>query len=50
VGLQLGYARLMFPEEPISLSAATPGNEARGNLAGRTDADADMVSFQLTVR
>jgi long-chain fatty acid transport protein len=50
VGLQLGYARLIFPEEPIGLSAATPGNEVRGNLTGRTDADADMITFQLTVR
>ncbi|MEQ1755212.1 MAG: outer membrane protein transport protein [Micropepsaceae bacterium] len=46
--LQLGYARLTFPKEPISLSAATSGNEARGNLAGVTDADADMISLQLT--
>lgn len=50
VALQLGYARLMFPEEPIALSAATPGNEVRGNLIGRTDADADMITLQLTVR
>lgn len=50
VSLQIGYARLMFPEEPIGLSATTPGNEIRGNLAGHTDADADMISFQLTVR
>jgi long-chain fatty acid transport protein len=50
VGLQLGYARLMFPDEPIGLSAAAPGNAARGNLIGRTDADADMITFQLTVR
>lgn len=48
--VQLGYARLMFPEEPIALSASTPGNEARGNLVGATDADADMISFQLTLR
>ena len=46
--LQLGYARLMFPDEPIGLSAATPGNEVRGSLVGRTDADADMISLQLT--
>jgi long-chain fatty acid transport protein len=50
VGLQIGYARLMFPEEPISLSAITPGNEVRGNLAGTTDADADMITLQLTAR
>jgi long-chain fatty acid transport protein len=50
IGLQLGYARLMFPAEPIGLSATAPGNAARGNLIGRTDADADMISFQLTVR
>ncbi len=48
--LQLGYARLIFPGEPIGLSAATPGNAARGNLIGRTDADADMITLQLTVR
>lgn len=48
--LQLGYARLMFPEEPIGLSASTAGNELRGNLAGRTDADADMITFQVTFR
>jgi hypothetical protein len=40
----------MFPDEPILLSAATPGNEVRGNLVGRTDADADMISLQLTFR
>jgi long-chain fatty acid transport protein len=50
VALNVGYARLMFPDEPIGLSATTPGNEARGNLVGRTDADADMISIQLTMR
>jgi long-chain fatty acid transport protein len=45
--LQIGYARLMFPDEPIGLSATTPGNEARGYLFGRTDADADMISVEL---
>ncbi|MDZ4740740.1 MAG: outer membrane protein transport protein [Alphaproteobacteria bacterium] len=48
--LQVGYARLIFPPEPIDLRATTPGNEVRGNLVGRTDADADMISFQLTFR
>lgn len=48
--LQVGYARLMFPDEPIILSALTPGNEVRGNLQGRTDADADMISMQLTFK
>lgn len=48
--LQVGYARLMFPDEPIVLSALTPGNEVRGNLEGRTDADADMISMQLTFK
>jgi long-chain fatty acid transport protein len=48
MALQLGYARLMFPDEPILLSATTTGNEVRGNLVGRTDADADMISFELT--
>lgn len=47
---QLGYAKLMFPTEPINLSAATPGNELRGNLRGTTDSGADMVSIQLTIR
>jgi long-chain fatty acid transport protein len=48
--VQLGYAKLMFPEEPIALSAATAGNETRGNLVGTTDADADMISIQPTLR
>ncbi len=48
--VQLGYAKLMFPEEPISLRATTPGNELRGNLDGITDSDADMISIQLTMR
>ena len=48
--VQVGYAKLMFPEEPIALSAASAGNEVRGNLAGTTDADADMISVQLTLR
>lgn len=48
--VQLGYAKLMFPEEPINLSATTPGNELRGNLAGITDSDADMISIQITMR
>lgn len=48
--LQVGYARLIFPAEPINLNSTTPGNEVRGNLAGRTDADADMISFQLTFK
>lgn len=48
--VMLGYAKLMFPEEPISLRSTTPGNEFRGNLDGITDSDADMVSIQITVR
>lgn len=48
--IQIGYARLMFPDEPINLSAATSGNELRGNLVGTTDADADMLSIQVTLR
>lgn len=48
--VQLGYAKLMFPEEVISLRASTPGNELRGNLDGVTDSDADMISIQLTMR
>jgi hypothetical protein len=40
----------MFPDEPIMLSAATAGNEIKGNLVGRTDADADVVSIQFTAR
>jgi long-chain fatty acid transport protein len=50
VSVQLGYAKLMFPEEPINLSSATPGNEVRGNLQGTTDADADMISIQISFR
>jgi len=50
VGVQVAYARLMFPDEPFLLSAGTPGNEVRGNLVGRTDSDADMISLQLTFR
>jgi long-chain fatty acid transport protein len=48
--LQVGYARLMFPEEPVALGASSPGNELRGNLQGSTDADADMISIQITMR
>jgi len=48
--IQFGYAHLMFPEEPINLSATSSGNELRGNLVGTTDADADMISIQVTVR
>jgi long-chain fatty acid transport protein len=47
--LEIGYARLAFPKEPITLSASTPGNELRGNLDGVTDADVDMISFQITM-
>ena len=50
VSVQLGYAKLMFPEEPINLSSVTPGNEVRGNLRGTTDADADMISIQISFR
>jgi long-chain fatty acid transport protein len=50
LAVQVGYSRLMFPDEPIMLSGATPGNEGKGNLIGRTDADADMISLQLTFR
>jgi len=48
--LELGYGHLFFPKEPISLSAAAPGNALRGNLAGVTDADADVITLQLTLR
>ncbi len=48
--IELGYARLMFPEEPIALFASTPGNAARGNLVGTTNADADVITLQLTFR
>lgn len=47
--IELGYARLVFPKEPISLSASTPGNEIRGNLEAITDADVDMISIQITM-
>jgi long-chain fatty acid transport protein len=50
VALQLGYAKLMFPDEPMAHLASTPGNEVRGNFTGRTDSYADMISLQLTVR
>lgn len=48
--LELGYARLMFPTEPIALLASTPGNEVRGNLIGSTKADADVITLQLTFK
>jgi long-chain fatty acid transport protein len=48
--IEIGYAHLFFPPEPISLSALTPGNEARGNLVGTTDADADVITLQFTFR
>jgi long-chain fatty acid transport protein len=48
--IELGYARLMFPNEPIALFASTPGNDVRGNLIGTTSADADVITLQLTFR
>jgi long-chain fatty acid transport protein len=50
LSMQLGYAKLLFPEEPINLIPSAPGNQLRGSLAGTTDSDADMISFQITVR
>jgi long-chain fatty acid transport protein len=48
--VEVGYARLMFPDDPIALFAATPGNEARGNLIGKTQANCDVVTLQFTFR
>jgi long-chain fatty acid transport protein len=48
--VEVGYAHLSFPEEPISLSASTPGNEIRGNLSAMSDADVSMISVQITMR
>ncbi len=48
--IEVGYARLMFPKEPITLLASTPGNTVRGNLIGATEADADVITLQLTFR
>jgi long-chain fatty acid transport protein len=48
--VEVGYAHLSFPEEPISLSAATPGNEIRGNLSAMSDADVSMISVQIRMR
>ena len=47
--IELGYSRLSFPKESIALNATTSGNEARGNLSGQTDADADMISIQFVM-
>lgn len=48
--VQASYARLMLPPERIDLSATTPGNELRGNLAGVTETDADVISVQVSLR
>ncbi len=48
--IELGYARLMFPDAPINLFAATPGNEVRGNLVGETRSNCDVIALQVTLR
>ena len=48
--VEAGYARLMFPDGRINLSASTPGNEVRGDLVGITRANCDVFTIQLTFR
>jgi long-chain fatty acid transport protein len=48
--IDLGYGHLFIPEEPVSLSAASPENLFRGNLAGTTDSAVDVITVQLTFR
>lgn len=48
--IDLGYGHLFIPEDPITLTAASPENLARGNLIGTTDSAVDVVTVQLTFR
>jgi long-chain fatty acid transport protein len=48
--VDFGYGHLFIPDEPITLTAVTPGNLARGNLIGHTDSAVDVVTVQVTFR
>ena len=47
---EAGYGHLFISNSPVALSAAAPGNLARGNLVGTTASSVDVVTFQLTFR
>ncbi|MCE9521171.1 MAG: outer membrane protein transport protein [Alphaproteobacteria bacterium] len=48
--VEVGYAHLFIPEEPIGLTAANPENLIRGNLVGVTNSSVDVITVQLTFR
>jgi len=45
--LDIGYTHMFLPDAKIDLSAAEPDNALRGNLAGSSEASADIFAVQL---
>ncbi len=45
--LDIGYTHMFLPDAKIDLSAAEPDNALRGNLAGSSEASADIFAAQL---
>ena len=50
MSVALTYAHLFLPNRTVAQTAAMNGNALRGNLAGRSEADANAVGIQLNYR
>lgn len=48
--LSFAYSHLFVSSRPISLTQAGPGNALRGSIAGTTDASANVVALQYSLR
>jgi long-chain fatty acid transport protein len=48
--IALSYAHLFLPQRAINLTALQTGNALRGNLLGRSEADANAFGIQLNYR
>ena len=50
IGLGLSYAHMFLPDNDVTMSSTVPANMLRGNLSGRTSADADVIGVQFNYR
>ena len=50
LSIALSYAHLFVPDRTIAQTALQTGNTLRGNLFGRSEADANAIGIQLNYR